>query len=110
MSKFYTFHQNNSGGYWVGGTAAGIGQHVIVEALSASEANRRAEGIGLYFYGDGDCSCCGYRWSPAGEGSGTDTPMVYDVPLKKSSETEALIHGGGRSVCVHYLDGLKEWF
>ena len=54
---FYSYHQNNSGGWF---TLPAI--DVIIEADSAEEADRIAESKGLYFDGAGDCDCCGNRW------------------------------------------------
>jgi hypothetical protein len=77
---FFTYHQNNSGGVFDYDEVAGIAPYVIVEADSAREADFLAEGIGLYFDGEGDCPCCGDRWYPAdtswGE-KGTDQPEIY---------------------------------
>lgn len=57
---FYTFYQNNSGGFFTKPA-----HYVIVEADSAEEANAIAEQNGVYFDGveEGiDCRCCGDRW------------------------------------------------
>lgn len=59
---FYFYSQNNSGGSF---RPPAI--NVIVEASSAAEADSIAEGLGLYFDGVGDCSCCGDRWHKAEE-------------------------------------------
>lgn len=56
-SKWFNFRQNNSGGIFRDPAI-----NVWVEARDAEEANKRAASIGLYFDGDGDCSCCGNRW------------------------------------------------
>ena len=66
--KFYTFDQNNSGGYFA--NSYGIGPCVVIQAETADHANKLAEEIGIYFNGcdedvDGesiDCLCCGDRW------------------------------------------------
>jgi len=71
---FYTFSQNNSGGYFDGP------EYVIIEADSASEANTIALEHGIYFDGcqsGHDCSCCGDRWYEAGEYGATDKPEIY---------------------------------
>ncbi len=62
---FYHYSQNNSGGRFVYCPDRGISHHVIIEAVSDRAANIIAEDIGLYFDGEGDCTCCGDRWSAA---------------------------------------------
>jgi hypothetical protein len=79
--KFYTFRQNNSGGFFIGP------KYVIVRANSVEEANEKAEQYAeVYFDGvrDGkDCHCCGNRWYRASEyDGGTDEPQVYDWTIK----------------------------
>jgi hypothetical protein len=59
---FFAFDQNNSGGSYSLNANRGIGKVVVIEAENASEANERAEEIGLYFDGKHDCDCCGNRW------------------------------------------------
>lgn len=76
--KWYEYSQNNSGGSFVHDPEAGIGYAVWVQARNYEEANRRAEGVGLYFDGEGDCRCCGDRWSDKwGEEGQTEEPSVY---------------------------------
>lgn len=78
---FYTYVQNNSGGHMDFDMARGVSHFVIVQAMSAEDANRRAQFIGLYFGGDGDCSCCGDRWTEQwNDNTGTLSPQVYGVP------------------------------
>lgn len=66
-TKFFDFHQNNSGGRFVHEPKKGIGSTVIIEAIDADGANQKAENIGLYFdeNGERDCTCCGSRWDKA---------------------------------------------
>lgn len=108
MSKFYDFNQNNSGGGFDFNEEAGITHHVIIEANSEDQAIARAVAIGIYFDGceDGtDCPCCGDRWStPWG---GDDEPQVYGQPFKKHTMHKWMAEG--KEICVHYLDGRKEW-
>lgn len=103
--SFYTYNQNNSGGRFVFNSNKGISHYVIVEADSVEEADRIAEGIGLYFDGEGDCPCCGDRWySPYGEGS--VNPEVYGEPITKPFGTG--LSGkwiDGPEGYVHYKDG-----
>lgn len=71
---YYTFNQNNSGGFWKGP------QYVIVKANSADEANEKAESFGLYFDGvrqEVDCECCGDRWCEVWEDDGTEEPTIF---------------------------------
>lgn len=61
--KWFEYSQNNSGGGFDHQPESGIGYAVWVQARNAAEADSRAKSIGLYFDGEGDCSCCGNRWS-----------------------------------------------
>lgn len=94
---FYTFCQNNSGGYIHYDHDAGISEYVIVEAPDQQTAcDRAVVEIGLYFNGcdlELDCECCGDRWynSP----TGTDRPEIYREPPSER-------HG---AVYLHTLDG-----
>ena len=75
--KFYTFAQNNSGGSFDIDEEKGLGHYVIIEAISAEEANCKAETIGIYFDGESDCECCGNRWHPVDESAANEIPSVY---------------------------------
>jgi hypothetical protein len=99
-TKFFEFHQNNSGGSFSIDDERGIGPNVWVEALNEADANSRAEGLGIYFDGvdDGiDCECCGDRWYPAwGEGKAApELDANYDF-------------GWHDTVYVHLIDGTIE--
>lgn len=103
---FFTFNQNNSGGSFDFNEADGISEYVIVEAVSAEDANERAERIGLYFDGAGDCSCCGNRWyeQSGGYDRGDEVPSVYDEPVE--SATVLIKWMGTRpDAFVHYMGG-----
>jgi hypothetical protein len=103
--SFYDFRQNNSGGEFDFDKKLGITHFVIVEADSEEDAIKRAEDIGLYFNGIGDCSCCGNRWySDFIEAS--DTPTLYGKPAEKYMESElAMKWMKGPEIYVHYKDG-----
>ncbi len=90
--KWYMFNQNNSGGVFEIRPEEGIGETVWVQARNVAEANQRAEGIGLYFDGSGDCSCCGNRWS---EVWGSD----------EGTTKEPYIWAEWRDVYAHRYDG-----
>ena len=90
-TMFYTFRQNNSGGYFSGPVL------VCVECDSLEDANDQAELNGIRFGMFGSCECCGPRWSRAwDEDSLTETPTHYGDPLSES----------GTSWAVYYRDGL----
>jgi hypothetical protein len=73
---WYSFRQNNSGGSFDYSESVGISVTVYVEANSVEDANFRAEDIGLYFDGAGDCSCCGDRWYSVDEYAMVDAAEV----------------------------------
>jgi len=103
--KFYAYDQNNSGGSFDHNEKAGIGHHVIVEATSAKDADKRAKKIGLYFDGDGDCECCGRRWSEQWRDDGTDTPQIYDVDVSSGVYKDTGFMDWGLPSYIHYADG-----
>lgn len=110
--KFYTYNQNNSGGSFTFDEQAGITHYVIVQAEDLDFAKFRAEKIGLYFNGCSsgrDCSCCGDRWYQPWSDDGTDSPEIYGSPVEKT-EKPYFGFDVGKQICVHYVDGRKEWF
>lgn len=86
---FYTYDQNNSGGSFTGPA-----QYVIVEAKNAKYANFTAEEeLGLYFDGDGDCHCCGNRWSEQwSDADGTIVPEIYGMSLSKRKQVKGYFY------------------
>lgn len=116
-TKFYTFRQNNSGGNFVFDPVRGISIFVCIEATSAADAKARAEGIGLYFDGFGDCRCCGDRWSDwLDDEDGTDIPSDGYGPDDKGVVTPlwesdsigdryGLYRDAEWPAIVHYFDG-----
>jgi hypothetical protein len=104
-TKFYSFHQNNSGGSFI--TDDKVAEYVIIEALNASHANQIAEDIGIYFNGceDGyDCECCGDRWYEASEYDAKESPMIYADPIE---EYKPIFCNEGEVYCyVYYMSGL----
>lgn len=101
--KFYTFNQNNSGGYYVNDKDAGVCEYVIIEANNPEEACEIFQNIGdsvVSFWNS--CPCCGVRWcNYMDESDGKDTPMIFgkDVNyLKKEMFQEECY--------IHYLNGI----
>ena len=114
--SFYHFSQNNSGGGFDYDPERGITHHVVIEADSAEEANRKAVYIGLYFNGcdDGiDCSCCGDRWSEQWLNDGTEEPTIYGEPIETwdpENGAFGLRWIDGYEAFVHYKDGTIKGF
>lgn len=106
---FFEFSQNHPYGSFDFDADAGISAHVIVEADSAEEANRRAEFIGLYFDGVAqgrDCGCCGDRWDAIFLcEEGDEVPSMYGIPLDEYRPNIYWIGGGKPEAFVHYKDG-----
>jgi hypothetical protein len=107
-TKFFTFNQNNSGGRFHEDDR--VCHYVIIEATNADDANRRAEQVGLYFDGRGDCSCCGNRWSSAwSDSEGTEEPSIYGKPPTDYDYHRWNLTEAGKVQCrVYYMDGHKE--
>jgi hypothetical protein len=102
-TKFYTFHQNNSGGSFYGPV------YVIIEARNVEEANSLAESkANVYFDSSQDCSCCGSRWDSLGSyGKGEEVPYIYDTPLEKYKEIWA---SSDYSAKVYFFDGSTKYY
>lgn len=85
---FFEFNQNNSGGSFVVNDK--VCHRVIIEADSKSDAEMKAEELGIYFDGVAagfDCECCGDRWH-----SPWDTltfPLPYGGMTKEAAEVVA---------------------
>ncbi|MGW1268168.1 DUF7296 family protein [Streptomyces sp. NPDC002491] len=103
---FFEFNQNNSGGGFDFDAERGISHYVIVEADDAEHANYRAERIGLYFDGEGDCPCCGNRWSAQwSSDSGNAVPSIYDEPVQDYDFSYRWMCGDRPEAYVHFADG-----
>ncbi|ATW61342.1 hypothetical protein SEA_DEXERS_66 [Streptomyces phage Dexers] len=114
---FFEYNQNNSGGSFHIDEEAGISTVVIVEAEDANAADRKAEEIGLYFDGDGDCSCCGDRWYAQGGGWNDDAgdlvPSIYGEPVSDidfSSSYRSRWADGAPEVYVHFANGTVQGY
>lgn len=105
---FYTYNQNNSVGSFDYDESRGISHYVIIEADSADAANLKAESIGLYFDGEGDCPRCGDRWYQA-YGDGDVVPSLYSEPLGEDYKF-SMRWMKGFEAFVHYADGTIKGF
>lgn len=110
---FFDYRQNNSGGGFNIDEDKGISVHVVIEADSAEEANSKAEAIGLYFGGHGDCQCCGDRWYAAYDDDGDPVPSIYGDPIS-DYDFEAGYgikwNATGPEAFVHFADGLIQGY
>ncbi len=96
-TKFFNYRQNNSGGSFVIDEARGLSINVWIEAIDSAHANSRAESIGLYFDGEGDCPCCGNRWYSA-----------YDPGEEKARCSRGYLGSWGNEDApgfIHTIDG-----
>ena len=60
---FYTFSQNNSGGYFVENEKYGIGEYVIIEESTPELAFKKLMSFDSVIKGFlHSCRCCGDRW------------------------------------------------
>lgn len=108
---FFEYRQNNSGGVF-DYKDEGISIHVIIEADTYRSANAKAEDLGLYFDGYGDCNCCGNRWGEAGTCDGDDEPSVYGESLFGDGVTlySSWAPEGKPEGFIHYKDGTMKAF
>ena len=106
---FYTYTQNNSGGKWDYDEKRGITHHVIIEADSTDDADKKAEQIGLYFDGAGDCPCCGDRWDNAYSWNENDVPTLYSTPIGEEYVGTVFWMEPNREIAIHYKDGGIVW-
>lgn len=110
---FFTFRQNNSFGTFDFDAERGISVNVIIEANAVEFAIRRAEKIGLYFDGEGDCNCCGNRWSHPWE-EGSEQPQVYGEIVRPGARYAGRFNKwmdeGQPEGFIHYSDGKIKGF
>ena len=101
---YYTYYQNNSGGSFHNNDQ--VCHYVVVQALSPSDADRRAESVGIYFDGvdnHEDCACCGDRWDRSWQ-AGSAQPAIYG---QDPGETEDMFTDEHEVYCrIYHLDGV----
>jgi hypothetical protein len=105
-TKFYTFNQNNSGGYFIENDV--VAHYLIVEASNAKEAVEKMQDITTNY--SEYCSCCGERWSSwLDDEDGTEEPMVFDTKIKEQEPENKWF---GNSTIIYYYDGTIEklWY
>lgn len=97
--KWYTFDQNNSGGYFV--TNENVCEVVCIEAETAEQAILKAE---EFCENDDSCPCCGDRWSFwIDDDDGKEKPSWYDKAIE-----DTLPDWYRKEARLHYADGRIE--
>lgn len=107
-TQFFTFNQNNSGGRF--DNDRNLAQTVVIEAVTAEEANAKLTQFGGYFNGvDGgmDCESCGDRWYQVYASDGTDKPMYYHMELTEDYIASYIARPEHPFAYIHYMDGTK---
>ena len=106
--RFFTYRQNNSRGRY----DENLPKVLIVEAATVGEAERVAEGLGVYFDGVAkgpDCVCCGDRWQRAEEGSVVPNCWPSTPFESVLTETGAIEVGIQHTpLWIVYADGSKD--
>jgi len=97
--KWFHFHQNNSGGYFV--RDENVDEDVYIQALNAEEAIEKAES---FMDNSDSCPCCGDRWHFWVEDSdGTSEPLKYGEPIANKPQFEM-----ASRYILHFADGRIE--
>lgn len=111
LLKWYKFDQNNSGGSF--DEDKKVCPRVFIQALSAEDANQKAESLGIYFNGveEGqDCECCGDRWYPVDDSLDFPLPWADGLSFENVEEYAYFLarnYGWGKVKCrLFYADGL----
>jgi hypothetical protein len=94
MTGFYRFNQNNSGGYIITDDESGIGDYVFIFANSFSQANEKAEEIGMFNLPY--CDCCGVRFYSL---------WGYEEPMKDGEEDSFFTINSSMSIFFHFPNG-----
>ncbi|MGZ8887979.1 MAG: DUF7296 family protein [Halobacteriota archaeon] len=82
--KWWSFDQNNSGGYWE--VDDNVSQWVHIQEWSASEAVSKLNALTSHH---SYCECCGERWNDwVDEDDGNPEPMCYGKTLEVFEEDE----------------------
>lgn len=92
---FYTFMQNNSGGYYL--RDENVEEVIIIESDNAGNAQDKLWAIVEDNYLE-SCECCGSRWDLFNDDGEYETPMIFGEDASESSY----------SYIVYYADGTKK--
>ena len=96
----YSFHQNNSGGYYT----APAKNIIVVDAKSEDQALETAKKAGLYLNGVSmgmDCDCCGDRWH--------NMAYEFDTIEEAKDQADQMDFGGGTSIPQYMITDDLDW-
>jgi hypothetical protein len=105
---FYTYSQNNSGGYFIGEPQLGISEYIIIEATSFKDADERLNKIAETYDDFFDyCGCCGERWTYMDEFEFESDRN--EVPSIRGSVYNETVQTWFRDKChIHHMNGKIE--
>lgn len=93
---WFTFGQNNSGGYFV--KDANVCEVVCIQAANADEARAKVQDM---FDNSDSCGCCGPRWNfDPDDSDGAPVPSMYGEPIELTKPTTFR-----KEARLHYVDG-----
>ena len=94
---FYTFMQNNSGGYYL--RDENVEEVVIIEANDAEEAARKLWEIVEDDYLE-SCECCGDRWNVLSEyhDGEYETPKIFGDDSRETTYSHIIYYANGAKV------------
>lgn len=98
-TKFLTYHQNNSGGYYL--IDDNVKHYVIIEGYDLWQIEAMANSI-LSDYRE-YCSCCGRRWS-----SYFDDEDLTEEPMICNKSVYEYVSYWSEQAIIYYLDGTIE--
>lgn len=105
-TKFVTYHQNNSGGYYI--LNEDVQHYVIIEGFDLWQIEAMANRV----FADHSqyCKCCGERWHTwIHENNMKNEPMIYEYTIEqfKKGEVADKWYRGDRAI-IYYLNGIRE--
>lgn len=105
---FYTYCQNNSGGYFI--TNDDVAEIVIIEGANVQEIQEKADK--LFEHYSEYCPCCGQRWNKLYDDDFlTESPKIFgDTPEDFFQRKDARNLIFRKSAVIHYANGRKKWF
>ena len=102
-TKFITYVQNNSGGYYL--RNEDVQHYVIIEGFDLWQIEAMANKI-FADYSE-YCKCCGERWSTwKGERDMTDKPIISGYVVGEEFSDEYWCRD--KKAIIYYLNGTKE--